>query len=112
MSLTTVCFAIKSIRAYIAGHHNQPTPVITPLNSSNQTLLLFVHFAPTTPLPMPDKVLWDPGSTQIKIEIMQNYLVITLTRILPITYHFVSVLKLHWFKASSETQEYEINQGS
>lgn len=28
-----VCIAIKSIRTYIAGHYNQPTPVITPLNS-------------------------------------------------------------------------------
>lgn len=28
-----LCIAIKSIRTYIAGHYNQPTPVITPLNS-------------------------------------------------------------------------------
>lgn len=118
--LCMYCHNKKSSNAYIASHHNQPTIVITPLNESNQTILLFISTC-TSSLPDPakhfksDKGLQYIGVTLVKIEICRIIWIITLIKKLLNCYHLVSYwfsFKLRQFKASSSSQEYEISQGS
>lgn len=91
------CHNKNSSNAYIASHHNQPTLVITPLNETNQTTLLFISTCTSSlsALPKhfkPNKGLWYIGITVVKIEICRIIWIITLIKKLFNSYHLVFVL--------------------